>query len=161
MTAGRPPIGDRAMTNAEHQRRWYDKHRRKQPSAPPTPPPPAFKPKRKEKEGGRLCVDKHDRILVDLPAKGERIYVDERGREIAEPPITAGRVYIDDRGRIVEELPRTMTDEELARLRAYDPLRNLTKRNGATSRLDRQRSLTTRPMPSFCAKAAFRHGPSL
>ena len=121
MTAGRPPIGDRAMTNAEHQRRWYDKHRRKQPSAPPTPPRPAFKPKRKEKEGGRLCVDKHDRILVDPPARGERIYVDERGREIAEPPATAGRTYIDDSGRIVEELPRTMTDEELARTQSVRP----------------------------------------
>jgi hypothetical protein len=152
MTAGRPPIGDRAMTNAERQRRWRGKRRLAVPEKPRRPAAPTMR---------RLCVDKHDRILVDPPAKGERIYVDERGREIAEPPITAGRVYIDDRGRIVEELPRTMTDEELARLRAYDPLRNLTKRNGATSRLDRQRSLTTRPMPSFCAKAAFRHGPSL
>jgi hypothetical protein len=152
MTAGRPPIGDRAMTNAERQRRWRGKRRLAVTEKPRRPAAPTMR---------RLCVDKHDRILVDLPAKGERIYVDERGREIAEPPITAGRVYIDDRGRIVEELPRTMTDEELARLRAYDPLRNLTKRNGATSRLDRQRSLTTRPMPSFCAKAAFRHGPSL
>jgi hypothetical protein len=152
MTAGRPPIGDRAMTNAERQRRWRGKRRLAVPEKPRRPAAPTMR---------RLCVDKHDRILVDPPAKGERIYVDERGREIAEPPITAGRVYIDDRGRIVEELPRTMTDEELARLRAYDPLRNLTKRNGATSRLDRQRSLTTRPMPSFCAKAAFRHDPSL
>jgi hypothetical protein len=152
MTAGRPPIGDRAMTNAERQRRWRGKRRLAVPEKPRRPAAPTVR---------RLWVDKHDRILVDLPAKGERIYVDERGREIAEPPITAGRVYLDDRARIVEELPRTMTDEELARLRAYDPLRNLTKRNGATSRLDRQRSLTTRPMPSFCAKAAFRHGPSL
>jgi hypothetical protein len=152
MTAGRPPIGDRAMTNAERQRRWRGKRRLAVPEKPRRPAAPTMR---------RLCVDKHDRILVDPPAKGERIYVDERGREIAEPPITAGRVYIDDRGRIVEELPRTMIDEELARLRAYDPLRNLTKRNGATSRLDRQRSLTTRPMPSFCAKAAFRHDPSL
>ena len=152
MTAGRPPIGDRAMTNAERQRRWRGKRRLAVPEKPRRPAAPTMR---------RLCVDKHDRILVDPPAKGERIYVDERGREIAEPPITAGRVYLDDRARIVEELPRTMTDEELARLRAYDPLRNLTKRNGATSRLDRQRSLTTRPMPSFCAKAAFRHGPSL
>jgi hypothetical protein len=121
MTAGRPPIGDRAMTNAERQRRWRGKRRLAVPEKPRRPAAPTMR---------RLCVDKHDRILVDLPAKGERIYIDERGREIAEAPITAGRVYIDDRGRIVEELPRTMTDEELARLRAYDPLRNLTKRNG-------------------------------
>ena len=120
MTAGHPPIGDRAMTNAERQRRWRGKRRLAVPEKPRRPAAPTMR---------RLCV-KHDRILVDLPAMGERIYIDERGREIAEPPITAGRVYIDDLGRIVEELPRTMTDEELARLRAYDPLRNLTKRNG-------------------------------
>jgi hypothetical protein len=72
------------MTNAERQRRWRGKRRLAVPEKPRRPAAPTMR---------RLCVDKHDRILVDPPAKGERIYVDERGREIADADNRRARLH--------------------------------------------------------------------